>query len=253
MSECVSVLTVFVMIDQIYKYPRLYIDVPFSDGSVIALERDHVHYLRAVLRKGKGDVMRVFNGRDGEWFAEIQDLGKKQGSVILTEKIKDQSKPASQVHLFFAPPKKSRMDILIEKAVELGVDGLHPVITNRTENRNFKEERVRMQMIEAAEQSERLEVPVLYDPVSLTDMVSGLSDLDVPFYACIERGRDTKPISSFDFQGGAAFLIGPEGGFDDSEIEMLYAAQSAEYISLGERLLRCETAAAVCLSYACIR
>ena len=241
------------MVDHIYKYPRLYLNASFLDGSEIALTPEHAHYLKTVLRKNKGDMVRVFNGHDGEWVGEIGSLAKKNGSLVLTKQIKVQPEPQPRVHMFFAPIKKQRMDMLIEKAVELGVDALHPVITNRTENRKLKEERVRAQIIEASEQSERLDIPVLHDPVSLSDALLKSGDWGVPFYACIERDLDTKPISSLNFEYGAAFLIGPEGGFDDSEIQMLSECSNVERVGLGDRLLRCETAAIVCLSYARIR
>ncbi len=241
-----------VMLDQIYKYPRLYCDVPLSSDANIALSQENVHYLKNVLRKSEGDVFRVFNGRDGEWFVKIVSMGKKEGSALLTEQIKAQPMPSPEVHLFFTPIKKHRMDILIEKCVELGVNGLHPVITNRTENRNFKPERVYAQIIEAAEQSERLDLPVLSTVKKFSDLLikEEFRTLGVPFFACVERDAETTPISRYNFEQGGAFLIGPEGGFDDFEIEMISALENIERINLGDRLLRCETAAIVCLSRA---
>lgn len=190
--------------------------------------------------------MRIFNGRDGEWLAEITAIGKKDGALCLTRQIRAQGKSGAARHLLFAPVKKQRMDVLIEKAVELGVSDLHPVLTNRTENRKINAERLEAQMIEAAEQCERLDVPRLHPLVPLAQKIAGWTDGEV--YACLERA-DAPLLHTVITGGGAAFLIGPEGGFDAGEIEFLSARENVRPVSLGANILRAETAAIACLSY----
>ena len=187
--------------------------------------------------------MRIFNGADGEFLATISALGKKDGFATAREKIKDQPESVAARALYFAPIKKSRMDFLIEKAVELGVTSLHPVLTQRTENRKINDERLRAQIIEAAEQCERLTLPALHPMVKLENVIGK----KVPLYACIERAEGVA-LRSLDPAQNAAFLIGPEGGFTPDEIEMLNKASHVTALNLGENILRAETAAIKCLS-----
>lgn len=200
-----------------------------------------------MLRRQPGDVLRIFNGQDGEWLGEITDLGKKGGAFILTERIKDQPKAGPRRHLIFAPIKKQRLDILIEKAVELGVTDLHPALTNRTESRKINENRIHAQTIEAAEQCERLDVPVLHTMEPLMKKVTLWQG--PPIFAALER-TDAPALAAIDMSSDAAFLIGPEGGFDESEIGFLTAQESVRPVTLGRNILRAETAALACLAYA---
>ncbi len=245
---CSLVLSDFVMINNIYKYPRLYLNARFKENGEIVLESDHAHYLRAVLRKSVGDYLRVFNGSDGEWVARISELGKKKGAAECVEQVKAQSSVLRRVHLFFSPIKKQRMDFLIEKAVELGVTDLHPVLMNRTESRKINKDRIAAQVIEAAEQCERMDVPVLHDMVKLPVAVSECVGLD--FYAALERDDGAMPLSSFGYAGDCGFIIGPEGGFDEAERAFLLAEPHTKAVSLGEGILRAETAVISCLAYA---
>ncbi|PCJ97857.1 MAG: RNA methyltransferase [Zetaproteobacteria bacterium] len=240
------------MTENIYKYPRLYINVPFSQNIEISLDVSHVHYLKNVLRKNVNDVLRVFNGHDGEWLASINMLAKKDGSAILTKQIKQQRAISAPVALFFSPIKKQRMDFLIEKAVELGVDDLYPILMNRTENRKLNEDRMRAQIIEAAEQCERLDVPILHPVQKLSDLMRIGHDLfqKRPLLVCLERNEDSIALSSCLYEEGANFLIGPEGGFDVQEVAALKGAENMVFVDLGRTILRAETAAIVCLSYA---
>ena len=243
---CALVLSVFVMIRALYKYPRQYLNAPFEENAKILLGAAHVHYLKNVLRKSVGDCIRVFNGVDGEWVARLETLSKRGGEVILVECIKVQTAPVAPVHLFFSPIKKQRMDVLIEKAVELGVTDLHPVIMNRTENRKINKDRLEAQIIEAAEQCERLNLPNLHEVQKLS---AGFGGVDVPIFIAMERENGAKPISLYDYSKGAGFVIGPEGGFDESECALLRNNEEWRFVSLGEGILRAETAALACLSY----
>lgn len=114
------------------------------------------------MRREPGDLVRLFNGRDGEWLGEIEALGKKDGRVLPLEQVKVQPVKAPEVHLIFTPLQKNRLDFLVEKAAELGATALHPVLTARTEHRKINEERAGLQLIEASEQCERLDIPVLH-------------------------------------------------------------------------------------------
>ena len=239
------------MQDQLYKYPRLYLNASFKANEKIALSAEQTHYLKNVLRRKQGDALRVFNGIDGEWFARIEAVGKKDGAVVLTEKLKEQPEPAKPVHLFFAPIKKQRLDLLLEKAVELGVQGLYPMITNRTENRKLNEGRMRAQIIEAAEQCERLDVPILHAPQKLTDVIAQKTyeQCEAPLFVCMERLSMTKPMSSYSYEGGAVLMTGPEGGFDKEEAALIQSIEGVKLINLGETILRAETAVTASLSY----
>jgi 16S rRNA (uracil1498-N3)-methyltransferase len=233
--------------DEIHKYPRLYVDAGLAEGLSVSLEAGHNHYLRNVLRKQEGDLLRVFNGRDGEWLARISGLGKKAGEAVLEERLRVQPDGGKRaVHLYFSPIKKQRMDMLVEKAVELGVTYLHPVIMHRTETRKIKEDRIRAQIIEAAEQCERLDMPVLEAARSMDEMLAGL---EVCVFACVERSAETKALGECELGGDVAFLIGPEGGFDPLEVEQLFAHEQIVPVSLGENILRAETAAIACLAW----
>lgn len=227
------------------KLPRLYINAPFEKDKPLSLSPTHAHYLRTVLRRQDGDSIRIFNGHDGEWLASLNALSKKSGTATLTKNLKPQPKESRQTHLFFAPIKKSRLDILIEKSVELSVTDFHPVLTARTENRKLNEERIQAQIIEAAEQCERLTIPAFHPMKPLSKIQhAGL-------FACLER-QNAKFLGEIKLPANAAFLIGPEGGFTDEEMDMLNANKTITPISLGASIYRAETACLLCLAHAAL-
>lgn len=229
---------------EIFTTSRLYIDQPFRINAGLALGKPQIHYLRNVMRLERGGSLRVFNGRDGEYLTEISALTKNEGHIILLKKIKEQISRKSEVHLLFAPIKKQRLDFLIEKAVELGVTGLHPVLTHRTEVRSLNEERIKSQIIEAAEQCERLDIPTLHPLESLPAKIEKWKNTH-PILWCYERSTATSVFSHK--QKDWAFLIGPAGGFDDDEAAFLEKTPQVVPVSLGESLYRAETAALICL------
>jgi 16S rRNA (uracil1498-N3)-methyltransferase len=235
------------MMKEYYKYPRLYLNMPLYESANCPLSPEQAHYLRVVLRKGQGDIVRVFNGRQGEFIAEIEVAGKRDANLILRTQRCQQEEGARALHLYFAPIKKQRLDMLIEKAVELGVTHLHPILTARTENRKLNMERLQAQILEAAEQSERLSIPVLHEMKSLQGALRDVRAF--PLLACLERGTAT-PLSEIQMGEETGFLIGPEGGFDDEEIDIILKAQDVQAVSLGRNVLRAETAAFSCLAYA---
>lgn len=226
------------------KLSRLYVTADLKAGTGIAVDDKQAHYLRNVLRKETGDTVRLFNGRDGEWLAALQDVSKKGVLAAPKEQIRKQPASTRSIHLLFAPLKKDRLDMLIEKSVELGVTHFHPVITARTENRNLNHDRITAQIIEAAEQCERMDVPALLPEAPLKQKLSQWKD--GPIQWAYERS-DAALLTTSDSKT-AAFLIGPAGGFDENEAEMLASHESVKSISLGEIIYRAETAALVCLA-----
>lgn len=228
--------------NSITKSPRLYTELDLKSGEAVSLEGGQAHYLKNVLRKNPGDPLRLFNGRDGEWVGEIQTLSKKAVTAKLTEQSLAQPTPARRIHLYFAPIKKNRMDFLIEKAVELGATDLHPVITQNTENRKMNIERTQAQIIEAAEQCERLELPLLHAP---SELFKALGQEQAPLLAALERGNhpEASDIATKYTESDIALLVGPEGGFTELELERIAGLQNVEKTSLGETILRAETAA----------
>lgn len=214
----------------------------------IPLEKGQLHYLRNVLRKEAGEKIRIFNGRDGEWIAALDYESKKAGNAVAETCIKPQTERTQKTHLYFSPIKKNRMDMLIEKAVELGVSDIHPVIMARSVMRKVNTERVAAQIIEAAEQSERLDLPTLHDVMTFDFAMHTLGQ-GTKTFACVERDEETITLSECDLTGDVAFIIGPEGGFDAQEISALKDATGITSVSLGGTILRAETAAITCLAY----
>lgn len=228
------------------KLPRLYVDCDLAAGAPVAFSDDQAHYLRSVLRLAPGDRVRVFNGRDGEHACRLEALSKRDVSATAIEKILPQPPAPPPVHLYFAPIKKARMDILVEKAVELGATHLIPVITQNTEIRQTNDDRLRAQIIEAAEQCERLDLPSLAPATPLSRLDTG----GVPLYACLERSPDAPHLAAALTPGAIALLVGPEGGFTAEEIIKIKALESCRPVTLGPRTLRAETAALAALTTA---
>ncbi|MCC6598708.1 MAG: 16S rRNA (uracil(1498)-N(3))-methyltransferase [Alphaproteobacteria bacterium] len=227
--------------------PRIYVSSPLSADVRVSLEAPQAHYIRNVMRLESGGVLRLFNGADGEYTARIDTLGKAGGALVCLKKIREQPVSIQALSLVFAPIRKHRMDFMIEKAVELGVTALHPVLTAHTQMRVFNEERVRAQMIEAAEQCGRLDIPVLHKPVDLKLKMVQWDAAQIIHFAA-ERLADAPLLSQK--QEAAAFLIGPEGGFDEQETDFLRNLPFIRPVSLGTRILRADTAALFCLTLA---
>lgn len=236
--------------DTYKKLPRLFVDRELGPGQTVLLEQAQAHYLRNVLRRGEGDGIRLFNGRDGEWHARLSQLGKKTADATCDTQITPQPQPGPEIHLIFAPIKKNRMDMLVEKAVELGATHLHPVLTRNTEVRNINPDRLLAQITEAAEQCERLDRPSLSSLQSLPDFLTGWPK-STHIAACIERENQTAPLSEIFESGQSAYtvLIGPEGGFTAEEKALM--GKQPDLIrpaSLGPYILRAETAACYALT-----
>ena len=233
------------MSNDITKAPRIYIPDDVKVGADIPLSSDLAHYLLTVMRKGMGDMVRVFNGRDGEYAAALDPQSKKSAHVSIVEQMREQPPCDQSVHLYFAPIKKDRMAFMIEKAVELGVTDLHPVITANTQHGKMNTEKMTKQIIEAAEQCERMTIPVLHDAVKLSKVA-----FVMPTFAAIERME--APIITAahnqDKESDIGILVGPEGGFTKDEVNALSSQDGITPISLGDTILRAETAALFVLS-----
>lgn len=237
------------MSNDLLKAPRLYVTAGLTEGSNIILPETQGHYLKNVMRLSAGDDVRIFNGRDGEWHARVEMLDKKKSSLTPVSQVRAQSASRRPIHLLFAPIKKARLDWLIEKTVELGVTDLHPVISQQTDVRQMNQERTEAQIIEAAEQCERLDIPHLHELAPLKSKLGNWSG-DIPLFVAMERAgapllKDVLPAT-----GSVAFLIGPEGGFSAEEREWPGNLPFLKPVSLGPDILRSETAAAYVLAAA---
>jgi 16S rRNA (uracil1498-N3)-methyltransferase len=225
--------------------PRLFVDNELKKNGSFTLNADQAHYLKNVMRRKSGDKARFFNGRDGEWLG-VLSVESREIAAEPVEQLKTQPPARPETRLLFAPIKKDPLAWLIGKSVELGVSRLQPVLTQNTEMRKINLDKIRLHLIEASEQCERLDVPVIEEPLSFKDAVTQAASL-MPIYACIERA-DAPMLAAALKPGPAALLIGPEGGFDAAEKEFLRAGGNIVPVSLGELVLRAETAACVALA-----
>lgn len=233
---------------EIKKLARLYVDNALRIGESFTLSKEHSHYLCTVMRKKEGECVRLFNGREGEFVCEIIVGSKKSAQLLVSEKIFEQPDCALEVHLFFAPIKKQRMEWLIEKAVELGVTHMRPILTQNTEVRKIRTDRIEAQIIEASEQCERMDVPTISDIDDIKSVVAKWSE-DYPICAAVEREGGLRHVGDVvKSSESRAFLIGPEGGFTEDEVQWLANQKQICCVSLGENILRAETAALYMLS-----
>ncbi|MBT4879842.1 MAG: 16S rRNA (uracil(1498)-N(3))-methyltransferase [Alphaproteobacteria bacterium] len=221
---------------------RLYTPEDLSSQTNIPLSSQQAHYLCHVLRLKSGDPVRLFNGRDGEFLAKLKLTTKKSPHLDVENRLHPQS-PEKGPALVFAPIKNDRMGWMMEKATELGVQELFPVITERTTTRNFNRKRLEARIIEAAEQCERLTIPTLHDSLPLHDFLATWSK-DIPILWAVERTKAPTFVEELKRQPTAmTFLVGPEGGFSNSEKEILKETSFMNPVTLGAKILRTETAA----------
>jgi 16S rRNA (uracil1498-N3)-methyltransferase len=230
---------------------RLFVEAALSAGSEVALSEAQAHYLRHVMRRPDGTTVLVFNGRDGEWQGMFESRGRKAGLVRLEKRTRAQA-PEPDIWLCFAPVKRARIDYIAEKATELGVARLQPVLTQRTVVERVNVERLRANAVEAAEQTERLTVPDVRPPQELTRLLA-----DWPagrrLLLCDETGGGPPiagVLTGFDATARAApwaIVIGPEGGFAEAELAALRRLDVTA-VGLGPRILRADTAALAALA-----
>lgn len=228
--------------------PRLYVTETLAAGSLVPLDGDRTHYLKNVMRRAPGDEVGLFNGRDGEWLGRVEGYGRNAASVRL-EVLRRPQAATPDVWLAFAPIKRARIDLLAEKATELGVSRLLPVLTRRSEPARVNIERLTNIAIEAAEQTERLDIPRVDEARSLDRLLAEWPSGRLLF-VCAEAGEAQPIAEATQARRGAAagFLIGPEGGFAPFELDALRNLPFVVPVGLGPRLLRAETAAIVALA-----
>jgi 16S rRNA (uracil1498-N3)-methyltransferase len=227
---------------------RLYVTGNLGAAMTVALDEGQAHYLLHVLRAKAGDRLLLFNGRDGEWLAQIAQAGKRGVTAACLKQTQVQA-GVPDIWLAFAPVKKTPSDYLVQKAAELGACVLLPVFTRRTIVSRINEERMAANAIEAAEQSGRLSVPEIREGVSLEKLLASWP-LDRRLLFC-DEGGDAKAMTQAarESRGGpAAILTGPEGGFDPAERAALRALPFVMPVTLGPRILRADTAALAALA-----
>ncbi|MEL6452245.1 MAG: 16S rRNA (uracil(1498)-N(3))-methyltransferase [Pseudomonadota bacterium] len=225
---------------------RLYVDHPLGAGQSVPLSRDHAHYLFGVMRQGVGAAVLLFNGRDGEWRAEVSEASKRGGTLTCQAQTRTLQVPPD-LWLLFAPIKKARTDFTVEKAAEMGARRILPVQTAYTNAGRIQRDRLQAHAVEAAEQCGGTYVPEVAELARLDTVLAGLDDRQVMF--CDEALADSEGTSALPALSGPwAILIGPEGGFSDAERAKLQGLPNAHAVQLGPRILRADTAAVAALT-----
>jgi 16S rRNA (uracil1498-N3)-methyltransferase len=219
---------------------RLYVDAQLSAGAAIEASAGQAHHLAAVMRRAGGDPVRLFNGRDGEWAGRIHSLSRGKATLLADSLVRPQQDDLD-LWLVFALLKRDTTDLVVEKATELGVSALLPVFTERTNAARVNEGRLHAIATEAAEQSERLTVPLIQTARNLADVLAEWPD-ERPLFVAMEREDLPAPGP---LGMAAALLVGPEGGFGPRDRALLQRFNFVRPVSLGRHVLRAETAAIV--------
>ncbi len=230
---------------------RLFVDTPLGAGANVSLNRDQTNYLLNVLRLETGARILAFNGRDGEWLARLEVARKRDAALCVETLDRAQTLPGN-IHLLFAPLKHTRLDYMVQKAVEMGVSRLAPVLTRRTQVHRLNLDRMRSNCVEAAEQCGVLCLPEIVEPITLEKVASTWPGSRQLIF-CDEDAPVSDPIGALRLResvanSSLAVLIGPEGGFDPAERASLMAIPGSLAISLGPRILRADTAAVAALA-----
>ena len=227
---------------------RLFVEEDLADGKTIVLTGPRQHYIRNVLRLQSGARIALFNGRDGEWLARIGEISKRSVSLSGITRLRNQP-VEPDIWLAFAPLKRARIDYAAQKATELGATCIWPVFTRHTAVERINLDRLAANAVEAAEQCGRLVVPAIREPVSF-DRLLELWPVERRLFCCDETGGGTPILQAVTDSGtsAAGFLIGPEGGFADTELDRLGKLANVCRVSLGARILRADTAAVAALA-----
>jgi 16S rRNA (uracil1498-N3)-methyltransferase len=227
---------------------RLHVEADLAAAATVACSDAQANYLRNVLRLRTGDRVLVFNGRDGEWRAELAEAGRRGAALRVGERVRAQE-DGPDIDYLFAPLKRARLDYLVQKATEMGVARLRPVLTRRTTPERVNLERMRANAIEAAEQCGILRIPAVCAPETLGGVLAGW-DATRRLVFCDEGSDRSDPVAVLDRlePGPLALLIGPEGGFEEAERALLLARPFVTRLSLGPRILRADTAAVAALA-----
>jgi 16S rRNA (uracil1498-N3)-methyltransferase len=232
-----------------FRSPRLFVDATLAPGETLLLERGQSNYLGNVLRLSTGETILVFNGRDGEWRASIAGR-KRPDSLTIVDQTRPQDRLPDLVYVF-APLKHARLDYMVQKAVEMGAAALQPVLTRFTQVSRVNGERMRANVIEAAEQCGILCVAAVAEPVTLDRFLSERKGQRLLVF-CDEAADVTNPLQALQRDlattNGIDILIGPEGGFAEEERTLLLRQPQILRLSLGPRVLRADTAAVAALA-----
>jgi 16S rRNA (uracil1498-N3)-methyltransferase len=237
-----------------FRAPRLFVDQPLAAGAKLTLDGAQTNYLRNALRLKPGDPVLAFNGRDGEWRTALADGGKRVLLLAVAEPSRAQT-PALDLHYWFAPLKHARLDYMVQKAVEMGVSLLQPVVTQHGQVARLNLERMRANTIEAAQQCGILTLPEIAPPVGFDRLLAARDPARLLVF-CDEDAPLGDPVAALaaarrDAGAGApalAVLIGPEGGFAAAEREALTRLPNIVRLALGPRILRADTAAVAALA-----
>jgi 16S rRNA (uracil1498-N3)-methyltransferase len=232
---------------QDFRTPRLFVDAPLRAGVELPVTREQANYVQNVLRLETGATVLVFNGRDGEWSAKLA-VARRAASLVPEERRRPQT-PSGDLTYAFAPLKHARLDYMVQKAVEMGASVLAPVLTQHTQVSRVNLDRMRANVIEAAEQCGILSVPEVREPLALDRWLADLPAERIVIF-CDEEVEARDPIESLRGApaGSLALLIGPEGGFHEAERRILLARSNVVRLSLGPRILRADTAAVAALA-----
>jgi 16S rRNA (uracil1498-N3)-methyltransferase len=237
-----------------FRSPRLFVEAPLAEGVTLALAPNQANYLVNVLRLKPGAGVLVFNGRDGEWRAQLATAGKKAVQLTIAERTREQTAPGD-LHYLFSPLKHARLDYMVQKAVELGASRLQPVIMRHTQTERVNLDRMRANAIEAAEQCGILNIPEIAAPIALGAFIDTWvperllvfcdEDADVKDpVAALAAGHDPAGIGPTP----VTLLVGPEGGFAEGERASLLELANIVRLALGPRILRADTAAVAALA-----
>lgn len=231
-----------------FNAPRLFVDADIVADTRIPLSREQANYLLNVLRLGPGDAILIFNGRDGEWRAEVAPTSRRDAELVPSALVRTQEM-GPDIDYLFAPLKRSRLDYMVQKATEMGARRLRPVMTERTVAERVNLDRMRANVVEAAEQCGILTIPEVLPPLSLAQTLAGWDETRRLIF-CDEAAQIADPLAALATlaPGPLAVLIGPEGGFSKDERTILKAKSFVLPIALGPRIMRADTAAVAALA-----
>jgi 16S rRNA (uracil1498-N3)-methyltransferase len=226
---------------------RLYVEHPLGDGQSVPLDRDQAHYLFSVMRMALGGQVLLFNGRDGEWLADVAEAGKRGGVLVCVEQTKPLQMPPD-LWLLFAPIKKARTDFIVEKAAEMGAARILPVQTAFTNSERIRQDRLQAHAVEAAEQCGGTYVPEVAALQKLDRVLDQWPDGRQLMFCDEAEVGAARRLAKNTLGQPWAILIGPEGGFSEAERKRLGAQPFAHVVSLGPRILRADTAAVAAMT-----
>jgi 16S rRNA (uracil1498-N3)-methyltransferase len=237
-----------------FRTPRLFVAASLGSGATVALDAAQAHYLMNVLRMELGDPVLIFNGTDGEWKARLTGSGKRSAALAIEAQTRPQPQ-SGNLHYLFSPLKRARLDYMVQKAVEMGVSRLHPVIMRHTQAERVNLDRMRANAIEAAEQCGILTIPEIVAPLDFAAAIGALGPT-CHLVFCDEEAPGGDPVATLrtdlgEVRGNGpdlAVLIGPEGGFGEDERAALLRRPRTSRIALGPRILRADTAAVAALA-----